>query len=378
MINGKARHSQSQASVENMLACWQVDNNTTNWASGLQFVQYAKNARYHKGIGRSPFMAQLGYEAKLGTQTLNLDKDILENVTTEEQLNSLMNGSEPEDDEQTNADNVENVESEDRNEQLNKSLNNNELDDAEFVIEEDVYEEVDREFAMAMGENRNITEEAVETDDHPSNSMNIGSCVSCGENFSPQSIFSARSCSSCQGFSHASCIKDDILCQLCKKQAQIIAQRQGAKRKQQDQADKMLERSTKRFKEAQVGDTVLVPIPDLDRGRCEYPNLKAIILEMHPNGSMWRLGCKSGVLDQWYSRNQFQPTLEKFMNVEDVDIEKEVSLRAAARAESIGGGQGYFRCNCTGNCKTKRCKCYKDNLKCNSRCHNQRSCCNKD
>ena len=140
----------------------------------------------------------------------------------------------------------------------------------------------------------------------------------------------------------------------------------------------MLERSTKRFKEAQVGDTVLVPIPDLDRGRCEYPNLKAIILEMHPNGSMWRLGCKSGVLDQWYSRNQFQPTLEKFMNVEDVDIEKEVSLRAAARAESIGGGQGYFRCNCTGNCKTKRCKCYKDNLKCNSRCHNQRSCCNKD
>ena len=128
----------------------------------------------------------------------------------------------------------------------------------------------------------------------------------------------------------------------------------------------------------EVGDTVLVPIPDLDRGRCEYPNLKGIILEMHPNGSMWKIGCKSGVLDQWYSRNQFQPTLEKFMNVEDVDIEKEVSLRAAARAESIGGGQGYFLCNCTGNCKTKRCKCYKDNLKCNSRCHNQRSCCNKD
>ena len=58
---------------------------------------------------------------------------------------------------------------------------------------------------------------------------------------------------------------------------------------------------------------------------------------------MWKIGCKSGVLDQWYSRNQFQPTLEKFMNVEDVDTEKEVSLRAAARAESIGGGQEYLR-----------------------------------
>ena len=71
MINGKARHSQSQGSVErcnrdieNMLACWQVDN----WAYGLQFVQYAKNARYHTGIGRSPFMAQLGYEAQLGVK----------------------------------------------------------------------------------------------------------------------------------------------------------------------------------------------------------------------------------------------------------------------------------------------------------------------
>ena len=31
--------------------------------------------------------------------------------------------------------------------------------------------------------------------------------------------------------------------------------------------------------------------------------------------------CKSGVLDQWYSRNQFQPTLEKFMSVADVALE---------------------------------------------------------
>ena len=51
MINGKARHSQSQGSVErcnrdieNMLACWQKDNSSNNWAHGLQFVMYAKNA----------------------------------------------------------------------------------------------------------------------------------------------------------------------------------------------------------------------------------------------------------------------------------------------------------------------------------------------
>ena len=140
----------------------------------------------------------------------------------------------------------------------------------------------------------------------------------------------------------------------------------------------MLENSAKRFKPAAVGDTVLVPIPDLDRGRCEYPNLKAVVLEEHSGGHLWKLGCKSGVLDQWYSRNQFQPTVEKFMSIADVPVEIEVSLRTAARQESIGGGQGYFRCNCTGNCITKRCKCFKADLKCNSRCHNQRCCTNKD
>ena len=107
MINGKARHSQSQGSVErcnrdieNMLACWQRDNNTNNWSLGLQFVMYAKNARHHSGIGRSPFMAQMGYEANLGAQTLNLDRDILEGVTTEEELLELLQNSSPGDSEE--------------------------------------------------------------------------------------------------------------------------------------------------------------------------------------------------------------------------------------------------------------------------------------
>ena len=36
----------------------------------------------------------------------------------------------------------------------------------------------------------------------------------------------------------------------------------------------------------------------------EYPNLKAIVIEAHPSGHLWKLGCKSGVLDQWYNRDQ--------------------------------------------------------------------------
>ena len=65
------------------------------------------------------------------------------------------------------------------------------------------------------------------------------------------------------------------------------------------------------------------------------------------------------------------------MRVENVPLEIEVSLRTAARQESIGGDQGIFKRNCTGNCIIKRCKYYKASLKCNIWCHNQRSCTNK-
>ena len=376
MINGKARHSQSQGSVErcnrdieNMLACWQRDTNSNNWSRGLQFVQYAKNARHHTGIGRSPFMAHMGVEASLGVQKLNLDRDILEGVISEEELDTILPLNNP-------VDNLVEIEPEVQQDELNTSLNNNELEDAEYVLDN-----INEPSSVTVTENTENTSNVVESiavaETEASTAEDLQVCISCGGNFTPSTAASAQHCTGCQGLCHSACITN-TLCILCTKQCELMAQRQGAKRKQQEQADKMLERSAKRFKEAEIDDTVLVPIPDIDRGRCEYPNLKAVVLEMHSNGHLWKLGCKSGVLDQWYSRNQFQPTLEKFLTVQDVPMEKEVSLRMAARLESIGGGQGFFKCNCTGNCTTKRCKCFKASVKCNSRCHNQRSCTNKD
>ena len=40
----------------------------------------------------------------------------------------------------------------------------------------------------------------------------------------------------------------------------------------------MLIKSTHRFEPAAVGTTVMVPVPDVDRGRCEFRNIKAIVL----------------------------------------------------------------------------------------------------
>ena len=84
----------------------------------------------------------------------------------------------------------------------------------------------------------------------PSTNVKINVCVSCNKNFEPATMSQAKSCISCQKFCHPSCREDGKLCLFCHKQEQIFTQRQGAKRKQQDQADEMFERSTKRFKEA--------------------------------------------------------------------------------------------------------------------------------
>ena len=137
----------------------------------------------------------------------------------------------------------------------------------------------------------------------------------------------------------------------------------------------MLVNSAKRFKPAEVGNTVMVLIPDVDRGRADFKNIKAIVLSVNGDG-MYQLGTEFGTLDQMYSRNQFAPTIENFISIADVPENVTISLREEARKNCIGLGQGFFKCNCkTG--KTKRCKCFNAKKICNSRCHNSNNCQNK-
>ena len=44
-------------------------------------------------------------------------------------------------------------------------------------------------------------------------------------------------------------------------------------------------------------------------------------------------------------------------------------VKQVAIAASQGHGQGYHNCSCKGDCLTKRCKCQKCRLLCNSHCH---------
>ena len=46
----------------------------------------------------------------------------------------------------------------------------------------------------------------------------------------------------------------------------------------------------------------LLRVPNVDRGRCEFPNVCAVILDINKAG-MYKLGTKEGQLKGVYSRN---------------------------------------------------------------------------
>ncbi len=69
---------------------------------------------------------------------------------------------------------------------------------------------------------------------------------------------------------------------------------------------------------------------------------------------------------------------ESFLSVAEVPTDdKELPLRRVARLESNGSGQGFNKCNCTKGCRSVRCKCLKNSIKCNSKGHNSLTCANK-
>ncbi|QQP31420.1 Uncharacterized protein FKW44_025029, partial [Caligus rogercresseyi] len=274
LVHGKPRHSQSQGSVEranrdiqDILMMWQRDNKTTKWSDGLWFVQFAKNRRFHSGIGRTPYEAMYGHPATVGLEGLHL---LDSNINTEEQLSNMF-------------------------EQIN------------------------------------------------SNETNENQCVSCQELVpTSQKCFicelpchSEQPCSTIMVEAHG---HEQIKCTHCQNDEDRQGERHGASKHQQNQAKRMMDLSSKRFHSVDVGQCVQVPVPGIDRGKTDPRNVLAVVLDVTEAG-LYRLGTTNGILKQLYSRNQFNPTKNSFINIEDVPKSKEVTLRQTASVLSEGNGQ---------------------------------------
>ncbi|CAG5059777.1 unnamed protein product [Parnassius apollo] len=99
IVHGKPRHSQSQGSVERankdvekILCTWLESNKTSKWSKRLRFIQFMKNALYHAEINLSPYEAIFGCKAKVGLNSL--PKGALVELSTEEELESILNKDE--------------------------------------------------------------------------------------------------------------------------------------------------------------------------------------------------------------------------------------------------------------------------------------------
>ena len=125
-----------------------------------------------------------------------------------------------------------------------------------------------------------------------------------------------------------------------------------------EQAQSMLTKSARRYKQAKVGDSVMVHLPELDRGRCEFPNVHAVVLEINEAG-LYKLGTRNGLLNGLYSRNQFEPLPIPLLSTSEVNTGENIPLRTVANIQSQGAGQGFIKCGCVKTCQANNCKCKK-------------------
>ena len=143
--------------------------------------------------------------------------------------------------------------------------------------------------------------------------------------------------------------------------------RERAKKGQEEQIKTMLKRNKKEINSYKINDVVLLRCENVDRGLSDPENIICIIT--NKKNGLFELGCKVGIIDSYFAINSITKTAFKTdFTIDNIPKEK-LSVRSAVSKLSVGHGQGFLRCNCTGDCKTKRCSCRKAEISCNSRCH---------
>lgn len=165
----------------------------------------------------------------------------------------------------------------------------------------------------------------------------------------------------------------------------------------QKQAEKILKSSSSRFDPLEIGSTVRVSNPDVDRARGAPRNLLAIVINVENDFYklceytyisifqiftkdecfMFNIGTEHGPLKHKYTRSELVPYKEKLLNIPKSIKEKELTLREAAGLSSISDTQGYQRCHCKTKCKNNKCACRPSGKLCNSKCHGSLICENK-
>ena len=104
-------------------------------------------------------------------------------------------------------------------------------------------------------------------------------------------------CSVCNKFVHELCSRSEAsnaICQLCSNEKDISIERSQAAESLKHQATRMRNRSEKILTEVEIGQNVLILIPNVDRGKGDPRNVMAVVTERVHNG--YKLGTSGGML----------------------------------------------------------------------------------
>jgi len=345
LVHGKPRRPQSQGSVErcnsdvkDMFTTWLSDNKSTDWTTGLKFVQFMKNTSHHSGINQTPYKALFGCDPRSGLRSTTLPTEVLEKLVTEEDLEAA----------------------------FGTDLHSRSTDD----VEEQPQHEEPAVTEHAVAEPAAVEPAAVDPAAVEPTAAEPAAAELAGVDSAP--------------IEHAAVELDavepaaDTDLHPTTSHVSPVGHRKRAREGLMKQAERMVKRSRIINVAGKVGDNVTVPVPLVDRGRGDSRNIMGVIVDRDEN-DLYRIAVKGGVLDGKYSRNQFDLCSQILLLPSDVCQNVEISLRNAVQQESRCGGQGFLKCNCSGaiRCQTNRCKCFKAKVQCNSRCHSSMTCQNK-
>ncbi|CAF5050233.1 unnamed protein product, partial [Rotaria sp. Silwood1] len=139
--------------------------------------------------------------------------------------------------------------------------------------------------------------------------------------------------------------------------------RKDARKDQKRQADQFLQNTFKQQKltHFNVGDNVLIPIPDVDRGPPDARNVLGVIIEVKDD--QIKLGTTKGILCGNYSYHQVSKALGlPTLLIEHIPQGIPKSLREIVKLQSVTGDQGLLKCDYKQGCRTTKCSCKQANV----------------
>ena len=115
----------------------------------------------------------------------------------------------------------------------------------------------------------------------------------------------------------------------------------------------MISRSNQILRPIDIGDNVTIPIPSVDKGRGDRRNILYLVTHFSSHTEQYKLGTRHGLLNSTFSMNQFMPSIFHGFSEAEIDSNTEISVREAARLQSIGDGECFAKCSCKTGCAKK-------------------------